>query len=117
MGGIAIMTVNERIKETRQNLDMTQKQFAERIAVSISYLSDMERSDSKVNDRVIRLVSMEFGISEHWIRTGEGGMYSDFSAVRLAKMTSLFKTLPPKPQELAIALLSTLIEHHNANND
>ena len=63
------MTINERIKQIRQTLGLTQSGFADRIAVSASFLAAMERGDKNVNDRILRLISMEFGISEHWIRT------------------------------------------------
>ena len=108
------MTVNERIKEVRRILGMTQKQFAERIAVSVSYLSDMERGDTNVNDRVVRLVSMEFGVSEHWIRTGEGSMYNNEQNVNAAKLLSVFNSLAPEYQQGALAMLDVLADIQNS---
>lgn len=104
------MPVNKRIKIVRQTLGLTQKKFANRIAISVSYLAEMELESKKVNERIIRLISMEFNINEHWIKTGEGSMYNDATDVAIAKMTSLFKSLDPLFQECALAQLNILAE-------
>jgi len=62
------MTIHERIKETRRFLGLTQEKYSERLAISISYLSEMERAVTSVNDRTIRLINAEFGVNEHWLR-------------------------------------------------
>ena len=80
------MSVNSRINQIRLALGFTQAKFAERIAVSASFLAAMARGDKPVNDRVIRLVALEFGISEHWIRTGEGEMYNEQEEIDVAKI-------------------------------
>lgn len=102
------MSINNRINQVRHALELTQSKFAERIAVSSSYLAGMERGDNKVNDRVIRLVSMEFGVSEHWIRTGEGEMYSSEQNVNKAKLLSIFNSLTPEYQRGALEMLDVL---------
>jgi transcriptional regulator with XRE-family HTH domain len=111
------MSINGRIKQVRLALKLTQSKMAERVAVSISYLSDMERGDTKVNDRVIRLVAMEFNVSEHWIRTGEGEMFSDDEAVAFAQAMSLFKLLTPKHRKCALAQLNALAELQSDKED
>jgi transcriptional regulator with XRE-family HTH domain len=107
------MSINNRINQVRLALELTQSKFAERIAVSSSYLAGMERSDKKVNDRVIRLISMEFGISEHWIRTGIGEMYSETENINIAKIVSLYKSLTPKYQECALSQMNALADLQN----
>jgi len=104
------MTINERIKEVRLALELTQTKFAQRIAIATSYIAGMELGTKKVNDRIILLISMEFGINEHWLRTGEGSMYNDEFDVRAAKIASLFKSLSPKYQECALCQLEALVD-------
>ena len=105
------MTLNERIKETRQFLGLTQEKFAERLAISISYLSEMERAETSVNDRIIRLIALEFAVSEYWLRSGEGEMLSD--SVNHARASSLFKSLTPSFQEFALIHLEALADLQN----
>ena len=74
----------------------------------------MERGDNKVNERVIRLVSMEFGISENWIRTGSGEMYDDNEKKNAAKLLSVFNSLTPEYQQGALAMLDVLADLQNS---
>jgi len=104
------MSICKRIKEIRQTLGLTQGKFAERISVSTSYLAGMERGDKKVNDRTIRLISTEFNVSEHWLRTGERSMYDESIEVNIAKVTGLFKSLNPRYQECALTQLNALTD-------
>jgi transcriptional regulator with XRE-family HTH domain len=113
-GRIMTTSINERLKQVRQTLGLTQGKFGERIAISISYLSDMELGKMAVNDRVTRLVAMEFGVSEHWLRTGEGEMYSEAENINAVKAASLFKSLNPSYQEGALAILDILSDLQNA---
>ena len=110
------MTKGERIRQVRQGLGLTQGKFAERIAISFGYLSGMECGDKRVNERVIRLISMEFGVNEHWLHTGEGEMYSESADIALVKATSIFKLLNPKHREYALAQLDGLLDLQNVGN-
>jgi transcriptional regulator with XRE-family HTH domain len=105
------MTINERINEIRFALGLTQAKIAERITISTSYYADIERSDKKVNDRIIRLICSEFGVSEHWLRSGDGEMFSDnANATRAA---NLFNSLMPSFQEFALIHLEALVDLQN----
>ena len=106
--------VRERIRQARKALGFTQVAFAQRIAVSPSYLAGMELGDKTVNDRTIKLISMEFGIDEHWLRTGDGVMLGDESDMRIAKLNSLFRSLSPRLQDCALNQMSELSEFHNS---
>lgn len=107
------MSPNERIKQVRKALGLTQMKFAERTAISTSYLAGMELGDKKVNERIIRLIGAEFGVDEHWLRTGDGTMYNAETDVKVAKLMSLFTGLNPKFQECALKQLDELAELQN----
>ena len=67
--------INERIKELRKSLDMTLEKFGERVGLKKNSLSAIERGVNSVTDRLIMAIVREFGVSEKWLRTGEGEMY------------------------------------------
>lgn len=71
------MTINERIRALRKELGMNQTEFAERIALSQSHLTSVELGKKSVTDRTIKLICIEFGISEDWLRTGKEPKYLD----------------------------------------
>jgi transcriptional regulator with XRE-family HTH domain len=105
-----MIEMRNRIKEVRQNLGLTQVKFAESIAVSTSHLAGMELGVKTINDRILRLISYEFNVDEHWLRTGEGNMYKRSSDANLSKMNILFKSLSPDFQETALAQLAALLD-------
>jgi transcriptional regulator with XRE-family HTH domain len=109
------MSSQERLKQVRNTLGLTQVKFAERIGIASSYLAEMELGKKKLNDRTIRLIGMEFGVNERWLSTGKGMIYDDESAVNLAKATSLFKSLTAPHQGVVLALLNALSDLQNSN--
>ena len=105
----SIMSINQRIKQVRQTVGLPQTKFAERIAISISYIAEIELGKKNVNNRIIRLISAEFGVDEHWLKTGEGSMFDDQADTKAIKATSLFKLLNPRFQEFALNQLNDLV--------
>ena len=68
--------MNERIRELRQALKMTLKDFSAALGVSISAVSEIEHGRSAVTERMIKVLLAAFPqVSEQWLRTGEGDMY------------------------------------------
>ena len=51
---------------------LTKTAFAERLNVSQPFVSKLASGDSLPSDRTIADICREFGISEDWLRTGEG---------------------------------------------
>lgn len=64
--------MNERVKELRLKLGLTQEEFGEKIGLSKSGVSNIENGTRNVSERHIKLISKTFGVSEVWIRNGMG---------------------------------------------
>jgi len=64
--------IGKRIRELRNYLNLTQKEFSEKISISRSHLSGIESGKETLSDSVIKLICIEFQISEIWLRKGEG---------------------------------------------
>lgn len=69
------MTPNERIKELRKSLKLSQEQFGESLGLTKSGISNIENGSRNVTDKHIKLLSVAFHANENWIRTGEGAMF------------------------------------------
>ena len=69
------MTENDRIKETRKSLGLTQDKFGERLGVGRSAISNIEAGSRGVTDQIRLSVCREFNVNEDWLRTGEGSMF------------------------------------------
>ena len=104
------MSINMRIKQIRKELGLTQMKFAQRIALSTSYLAGMEAGTKKVNERVIRLIVTEFNINEQWLKTGQSDMFASNESPLTAQLVRSFKSLPPQLQECALKQINALVE-------
>ena len=68
-------TINDRISEVVEDSGLTQTKFAERVHVVQSHISALRSGARQPTDRVIADICREFGVSELWLRTGEGEMH------------------------------------------
>ena len=68
------MELSDRIKCVREASGLNQTEFGKRIEIGSSGMSKLEKGINNPADRTIRLICSEFGISRHWLETGEGEM-------------------------------------------
>ncbi len=68
------MDVNERIKKVRRALDLTQKEFGDRIGIKRNSVALIENGRS-TSDQTIFSICREFDVNEEWLRNGEGEMF------------------------------------------
>ncbi len=73
----AEMQICERFKEVRLYLGMKQGEFSKEIKTTQGHVSDIENKRKGVSDRVIEIICLKYGISETWLRTGQGEMKID----------------------------------------
>ncbi len=69
------MTLGERIKKLRKELDLTQQDFGNRLGIKPNSVSLIESGNRNPSDQVILAICREFNVSETWLRTGEGEMF------------------------------------------
>ncbi|MFV0551247.1 MAG: helix-turn-helix domain-containing protein [Anaerorhabdus sp.] len=107
------MSVNQRIKQVRQSLNLSQAKFAKAISISNGYIAGIELENRNVNDRLIKLVSVTFNVRESWLKTGEGSMFEE-QPNRLSKLASAtFKELKPEYQEYILKQIDHLLDIQN----
>lgn len=78
--------INSRISAVIQASGLTKTAFAGRLNISQSHISKITSGDSIPSDRTIVDICREFGVSEHWLRTGDGEMF-----VRLSREEEITK--------------------------
>lgn len=65
--------MSSRLRELRKDeLHMTQEQFAESIGISRPNLTNIEVGNVSLTDRTIKTICSIHNVSENWLRTGEG---------------------------------------------
>jgi transcriptional regulator with XRE-family HTH domain len=103
------MTVNERIKRLRTALKMSQTEFARAIFISHGYIAELENANRKVNDRIIHLISLTFGVNEVWLKNGAGNMFFTTPSEKIQRLESLFNKLPPRFQDYVMIQIEQLL--------
>lgn len=85
------MNINERIKHVRKNLGLNQAGFGERIGLKQGAISKLEQDGSTVTDQNVHMICDVFGISEQWLRTGEGEMRADSRDTYIKKLAQQYQ--------------------------
>lgn len=67
--------MKDRIKAIRKALGLNQTQFGEKIGVKQNTVAVYELGRATPSESVLSLIHREFGVSEAWLRTGEGEMF------------------------------------------
>ena len=69
------MDIGKRIKELRKVLNLTQEEFREKLGLSKSNISDLERGKVRPKDPLLRLIEQTFNVNPEWLRKGKGEMF------------------------------------------
>jgi transcriptional regulator with XRE-family HTH domain len=109
--------LNQRIIQVRKALGFTQKKFAEGIELSPSFQSGIEIKHRKVNDRLIRMIALTYGVSENWLRTGEGAMFETEKDLRLERIIRNFNKMDSLLQDYVMKYLDWLVEYYENRPD
>jgi transcriptional regulator with XRE-family HTH domain len=91
-------TINRRIKRLRKELKLTQNAFSSIITISAGQLACIETEKRIVNDRTVKLICDSFNVSDKWLKTGTGPMFTEDKDTRYTKLVSLYDILEPKYQ-------------------
>lgn len=67
--------MKDRFKELRKELNVTQREFADKLKISRNFVAQIEMGSKVPSDRTIDDVCREFNVNEEWLRTGNGDMF------------------------------------------
>lgn len=107
-------TVNERIKQVRQYLKLSQAKFAKNLCLSSGYIAGIELEKRRANNRIVRLISITYGVNEEWLKTGKGVMYDRASNARIEQTMKIFRELKPDFQDYVLRLMENLVDLQDA---
>jgi transcriptional regulator with XRE-family HTH domain len=110
------MSINKRVREARQALKLSQTKFAKGISISNGYIAGLELETRKVNDRLIKLIHAAYGVSENWLKNGEGDMFIHTPDEKLERVKSYFKELNPEFQNYLLKQIDLLLELQSSTN-
>ena len=99
--------ISSRISAVIKSSGLTKTAFSKKIGLSQPFVSQLASGDASPSDRTIVDICREFGVSEHWLRTGEGEMFVRLS--REEEITKFLMTVIRDPDsEFQRQLLATM---------
>jgi transcriptional regulator with XRE-family HTH domain len=110
MKDVPDLTINQRVKDLRKMLKLTQKSFARILAVSQSQIASIETGERTVNSRTVRQICDSFDVNSHWLRAGGGEVFVQKRDARLTKLLSLFVNLEPRYQDFILNAIDQFYE-------
>ena len=122
--------LNDRIKKLIETIGIKKIDFAKKLNVSQAFVSQLCSGASQPSDRTISDICREFGVSEEWLRTGEGEMFvpmtrdeeiaafmGDLLSGRpdfRSKLISVLARLSPAEWELIEKMVNRLLDEETA---
>jgi transcriptional regulator with XRE-family HTH domain len=106
--------LNNRIKQARLELGISQRAFADSIGISAPALSKIESNDNNPSEQTLRMICNQYSINREWLETGEGPMLQEpdaYDAVMRVMMgdneqkKELIRIIAEMPDELLGKLL------------
>jgi transcriptional regulator with XRE-family HTH domain len=104
--------INERVTEIRKALGYSQQQFSEIIKLSRSCEAGIEIKRRKVNDRLVKMICLSYGVNEEWLKTGRGQMFDASKDPRLERIIRDFNKMPPLLQDYVMGYLDWLVKYY-----
>lgn len=71
------MTINERVRQLRKFLNLSQEEFGISIGLTKSGVSNIETGIRGVSDRHVKLLINSFNVNYDWLVCGSGHMFLD----------------------------------------
>lgn len=69
------MTHGERIKDVRNSLGLTLEKFGEKLGVTKTAISRIEKGERSLTEQMTKSICREFSVDYMWLTTGEGEMF------------------------------------------
>lgn len=101
--------MNTRILEVRKFLKLTQEEFASKIGLQRSSLSQMETGEAPITERTIIAISSRFNVNEEWLKTGKGEMFNIIDK-KYDEFFAIYNNLNPVLQEFLLKCAKNLLE-------
>ncbi len=99
--------IGERLKKARADKKMTQEMLAEKLDVSIAFLSRIERGNSHVNLKRLSQICEILGVSEGYILNGTSSRSENYLS---SEFSDILNNASPEKQKLIYKIAKVITE-------
>ncbi|MGL4982392.1 MAG: helix-turn-helix domain-containing protein [Treponemataceae bacterium] len=106
------MDIINRLILIRKTLKLNQIQFGEKLGMTNSAISSIEKGKTPLIEKNIKMICSLFNVDENWLKNGTGEMFSEKSIndELLSELYENFKKLTPAAKRIAIDYIKRIIE-------
>ncbi len=104
--------MDERLKEIRKALNLTQEEFGKKLGVSRGVIVNMELHRAEIKPLFIEHLCSIFNVNEDWLYSGTGDMFI-VNDQNTKEAVRLFRQLTPDFQQYALSQIRGLLEMQN----
>lgn len=72
-----LMTQGERVKKIRKELNLTLEKFGEKLGVTKTAISKIEKNERNLTDQMTISICREYNVNYDWLISEEGDPFSD----------------------------------------
>lgn len=100
--------IGQRLRKARIDKDMTQENLAEKLDISVAFLSRVERGLSHVNLKRLSQICAILDVSEGYILNGTASTSEQYL---ISEFNELLSNCPAEKQKLIYEIAKTIIEN------
>jgi transcriptional regulator with XRE-family HTH domain len=108
LGG-GTVTVNNRIRQLRKELKLSQSDFGKKIGLKQNAISYMENPETNVTEQNIKAICSVFYVNESWLRDGIGEIFLEADK-KQAEFFEIFNKLSPALQDYLVKTAKDLLD-------
>ena len=102
----------ERIKAVRKALNLSQREFGEKMGVGRDVIGNIEYGRVPPKELFLKHLCQQYKVNPHWLETGDGEMFeaNPEETAKIDEALSISKSLRPEFQEYALEQIKKLSE-------
>jgi transcriptional regulator with XRE-family HTH domain len=104
--------IRERIIEIRKALNLKQRDFARKLGLKQTTLSNIETGRNGVTGANVRLICITFNVNETWLRSGDGPLFLDSTpgSPDETELLETFRKLSPATKKVILNHVKELLQ-------
>lgn len=92
--------MNKRIAQLRKELNLRQREFAEKVGVSTGAVGSWESGSTVPGDARIKVICSAFNVRREWLEHGEGEMFDSPNKNFVDEMLAMYLSLPEERRQI-----------------
>jgi len=107
------MSIHDRLKQIRNSLKLSIRDFSKEIHYSHSLYGQVEYGNREPSDRIIQLIVSKFNVNKDWLISGKGTMFSsEAKDLRLEKILKIYNTVDDSLKNVILKQSEIILNYH-----